>query len=712
MVSDRPEESDHPDDSDGSEGSENSEDEDAVQKIEEAVDKNRTISRKLAHGIIVGPTGSGKSSLLDRLLSRLRKKFSPSTGVSEPVVVVDIDIDNPSTLHSVTVMDHNTWTEVEYDHSLLRQMDEGVVTSQSDNTSTSPPPAKKSRIESPDAVPSPKQSQPDESESPKATIHAAKPKASKIVRRAIKKFGGYKKFKRFLKKSFSLYLRDTGGQVEFQEIMPLLIFGPSIVFFVFRLDLDFKKKFEVKYRKSADESLNCYISSITTEEAFLQCLATVDAMDMSGEASVKTHEPLVFIIGTHRDKLGASADKKIAELNEHLSSLIKNSGFQHLVQYADRRKGHVRVMFTVDNTSESEEDFNLIRSKVSIMIHDRKKFTIEYPIRYLLFCLELQNLKRSVLSLDECKVMAAKYGIEEDQLVHLLQFLHLRIGVIRYFDKDGVRHIVIKEPQVLFNNVTDLIIKTFSCEALTDTEAEDFEKKGILTASVLATALKDLGDITPEEFLQLLVHLHITAPFSAPENPNEEKRYFFPSVLNHVSESTEEEPSAEILPLAVTFKCDHCPKGLFGVLVTHLMTPDLNEGATNHTTTFTLMQDKIFKDQVSFEVHSPGVHDEMSLKLQATNLEIKFFPEHCTERDTSVSEVCMNIRHIIETAIHKSIQDLHYNIKKVEPIECLKCEICSELHQLMKGKRFQIYCKKSRTTCPIPAQGACWYTKG
>ena len=593
------EESDH---SENSKSHKDAEDEEAVQKIEETVYDNDKISRKLAQGILVGPTGSGKSSLMDRLLGRPRKQFSPSTGVSEPVVVVDIDIDNPSTFHCVTVMDHNTWTEVKYETSLLRQMDEGVVTSQSDNTTPSPPPAKLESETAPDAVTSPKQSQPDESESPKTTTHAAKPKASIIVRHAIKKFGGYKKFKRFLKKSFSLYLRDTQGQVEFQEMMPLLISGPSIVFFVFRLDLDFKKKFKAKYRKSADESLNCYISSITTEEAFLQSLATVNAMDMSGEASVKTHKPKVFIIGTHRDKLGASADKKIAELNEHLSSLIKNSGFRDLVQYADRRKGH--VMFTVDNTSESDEDFTRIRYRVNNMIQDREEFTIAFPIRYLLFCLELQNLKCSVVSLDECKLMAAKYGIAEDQLVHLLQFLHLRIGVIRYFDKDGVRHIVIKEPQVLFNNVTDLIIKTFSCEALTDTEAEDFEKKGILTASVLVTALKGLGDITPEEFLQLLVHLRITALFSTSENPSKEKCYFSPSVLNHVPESTEEEPSTEILPMAVTFKCGHCPKGLFGVLVTHLMTPDLNEGATNHTTTFTLKQDKIFKDQVSFEVHS------------------------------------------------------------------------------------------------------------
>ena len=44
---------------------------------------------------------------------------------------------------------------------------------------------------------------------------------------------GIKNFK-YSKKTNSLYLRDAGGQVEFQEMVALLIFGPSLFF---RLDL-------------------------------------------------------------------------------------------------------------------------------------------------------------------------------------------------------------------------------------------------------------------------------------------------------------------------------------------------------------------------------------------------------------------------------------------------------------------------------------------
>ena len=57
-----------------------------------------------------------------------RKAITSSTGVSNPVVIVDIDIANPSTFCSVTVMDGNTWKEVKFDESLVRQMNEANFT--------------------------------------------------------------------------------------------------------------------------------------------------------------------------------------------------------------------------------------------------------------------------------------------------------------------------------------------------------------------------------------------------------------------------------------------------------------------------------------------------------------------------------------------------------------------------------------------------------
>ena len=678
-----------------------------VEEINEAVTKDKKFSRKLAHGILIGPTGAGKSSLMDRLLGRKKRKgFSSSTGVSESVVMIDVDLTNPSTFHSATV-EGDAWREVEFDTSLARQMEEGIASlSKDDELSVSPAVANagvelSAHLES---LPLLQNASQPTSTDPKPAVETrsiavvvSAPTVRKVIDHIVKKCGGTKQFKHFLKKSFSLYLRDTGGQVEFQEMVPLLISGPSIFFFVFRLDLDFKKKLRVEYRKSKGESLNSYTSSITTEEAFLQSLASVDSMDISDEVhGVDTHKPLVFVVGTHKDKLGSLAAEKIAVLNEHLKSLIKAHHFEHLVQSADREKGH--VMFTVDNTSEDDTDFQLIRLKVNSLVRGRKEFTIEYPLRYLLFCLELQNVKATVLTLDECKAMAAKFGIKEDQLLHLLQFLHLRIGVIRYFNKDGVRHIVIKEPQVLFNAVTNLIVTTFSSEVITDEEASNFQKKGILTASVLDN-VSALCDITPEVFLELLVHLRIAAPFVTPGDQDEEKNFFLPSVLNHVPESTGdlEEPATDVLPLAVQFKCQHCPKGLFGVLVTHLMM--LNDGAT---TTFTLMPDRVFKNQVSFIVCSrDSVHDQMALKVHTSHLEMKFFPGLSEDREVSITEVCSNVRQIVESAIHQSLRDLHYSEYRAKPKMCFRCTNCDVFHPVSEN-----FCPRNNATIP---EGAKWW---
>ncbi len=149
-------------------------------------------------------------------------------------------------------------------------------------------------------------------------------------------------------------------------MIALLIVGPSIFFFVFRLDRDLKSKFTVEYRKSPGESLNCYTSSITTEEALLQCLASVYAMDTPDKDSVKTHKPLVYIVGTHADQLESDATTKIAEINGRLDFIIRSNGFQDLVEYAN--KDEKCVAFTIDNTSSSEEKFRLIRSRVNTIV--------------------------------------------------------------------------------------------------------------------------------------------------------------------------------------------------------------------------------------------------------------------------------------------------------------------------------------------------------
>ena len=327
-----------------------------IRTVEQAIAKNLTISRKLAHSIIIGPPGSGKSSLIDRLLKRMRI-ISESTGVCDTVIVVDIDEINPSVLHSATGMDSETWKKVDYEASIVKQLGaqseewqskgktkegktneekskEGQNKEEQSEEATVPP---TQSVPINDMRPMPSESQPPKQKLPPGKVREIPPKETPDIQMSmlfpskkkavfaltmskesvlsiIRKYG-FDTFKNYLQKTFSLYLRDTGGQVEFQEMLPLLISGPSIFIFVFRIDLNFQSKFRIEYRKGESESINSYTSSITTEEALLQSLASVYAIDTPGKGIVKTHKPLVFIVGTHKDQLGSSADVRIAELN-------------------------------------------------------------------------------------------------------------------------------------------------------------------------------------------------------------------------------------------------------------------------------------------------------------------------------------------------------------------------------------------------------------
>ena len=673
-----------------------------IERLKAAVKKNKAISKKLAHSVFVGPPESGKTTLMDNLLLRPKKLFSPSTGVSDPVVVVDLNTDDPSTFHSARVIGASTWREVDYDTSLAHQMytesDTGPIpTVQAQSNS------KKEIGNSHASIPSsplPNKTQ-ELAEVHTPAFELSDSDISKLIDSVLKKCGSIEELQSFLSE-ISLYLRDTGGHMVFQEMLSVLILGPSMVIFVFRVDRDIKEEFVVQYRVSRDPSSNYTTSSISTEKALLQCLTSVYAMDTSFKAGVQTHEPQVFIVGTHKDKLGPSADDKIAEVNKTLGTLIENSTcFQDLVQYADRQKGE--IMFLVDNTSESDEDFKPIRSKIHSFVSGREEFTIEYPINYLLFSLELHYHKRSILSLEECERIAAKYGILGDKVSHLLQFLQHRVGVIQYF---SCANLIMVKPGVLFSKVTDLVKKTFFREPLFSKEARYFEK-GILTASVIKNAIKG-DDMTSEKFLQLLIRLHIITPFTA--TGDQEERYFIPCVLKQAPPSTEEDYKGEIWPLCVTFKCGHCPKGLFGVLVACLM-----EGKPGSGLYFELTKDldKICRDQVYFEVYSPIDRDEISVRAFSSHLRICFFPSIQKDREKSTTEVCDAIRQDIKTVIKKSLKHLRYNDKKVDSVMCFMCDACKEFHEVKKGKKYyKMDCKESPNNSELPPSGKCWFSEG
>ena len=359
-----------------------------VGDVIKAVDKNQQIQRKMANIILKGLPEVGKSILLNRLQKRPFIKTSSSTGVSDGIVVVNIQ--PTSTLTSATASDNSSWEVIDFDLSMYSQLVDwkkflpsAEEESIEDNTSGDSPGYQIYNVSRISEVP----------DNIKKVLSAHNIKSIED-----------------LKLKSSLYIRDTGGQVEIQESLTLLVYGPSIYIFVLRTDIDIYQKTIICYRSSSGEIIDENQSSISTVDAMVQFLSSISAIGTTEEdvfiegGAYKSHEPVVLIVGTHIDLLKSRADFVIAEINCSLDRIIQDHGFSDIVVYANSSSSI--VIYTVDTTSVQDNNFKILRSDINGYICSRHEFMVLYPVSYILFSLELQNMKAAIISIVKFRQLA------------------------------------------------------------------------------------------------------------------------------------------------------------------------------------------------------------------------------------------------------------------------------------------------------------------
>ncbi len=669
----------------------------SISDVTAAIMGKESIKRKIANILLQGLPESGKTSLLDRLLHKPFRVYYPSTGISERIILVDIV---PSFTHTtIHTGEDNSWKVANFDESVVSQLDscKGCIPNSVDEES--PLHSKMT---------------------PNHLMLDTNELVSDIecnVREVLSKHN--MKNIADLHRTSSIYIRDTGGQVEFQESLSLLIFGPSIFIFVLKTNVDIYGKNTIKYRSPTGEIINHYKSTISTMDALIQFLTSVSAIHTTEEGVFQVngtsvcHKPMVFIVGTHIDKLGSEAQSILSNINSALYKMIHERKFNHLIHLPNSpcRK----LMYEIDNACEDDSGFQNLRSDINQYIKDRDEFYIEFRVSFLLFCLELNNIKETILSKDQCRTLAAKFNIEDKEIDSLLHFLHFRVGIIQHYNVKEVSDIIIKEPHVLFNKVTELILKTFlSSGSISMSEQESLCKKGILEECAFENLLSKEDHITPQQFLLFLRHLRVAVTFT---DRSGLRKYFIPLILNHVPKSTSETVNNGIASLAITFQLGHCPKGLFGMLISFLLNPEGNQELT-----FDLLEDCIYQDQVSLLVSSSEDVDQICLRSCISHLEVSVVLENYppasnsatyARRATTPNEVCNNVRVMLDNCIQLSLKKLHYSCDKVGTEFSLTCPLkCGLLHEVKKGKHsLYMRCRK-HGKLTISESGCSWFNEG
>ena len=674
-----------------------SEERERIEATLKAIERRGALSHTVVHGVFVGPARSGKNSLMENLLGQLPPFKSPSTGVAEAVVQVQVE---KLTTVAATVDKGSIWSRIDDNDEVIR-----LISMHSD--------PKKVQYEQDDSA--------IHDYETCARIRPFIPKPPKkyydndtpleILTKAIES-KGIDALQKFFDTLWSLYLSNTGGQIEFQEILPLLVSGPCVFFYTFRLDRDLNEHYTIEYELQDGTKLELYKSTLTTIEGIQQSLASIAAMGIfvyQGREKKRVQlRPRVFFIGTHRDLLSSdSAEGIIADKDQYLQESTRQ--FVDIIEFASSSQ----MIFTVDNFSEDRSAFQKIRSAVERAV-ERHEFEMVCPSHWLIFSFALRRFEQEIISYKECFELANQCGIiEEKELNDALHFIHTKMGLIRYFPHDYIKDIVIIKPQLLYDKISELIVKTFTFDKAGKPAAEQFER-GIFSLDEFERICRRSGEgsMKAPQFAKLLEKLRITAPLE--RIGDKVTKYFIPCVLAHAAKANDqlETQSAEIPQLVITFKCRYCPKGLGGALISYLMArkPSLLEFE------WKLLTDCICRDQVTFKVGP--LADGVIVKFLSTHLVISCVPNPKVQVRSGcpIDNICIEVRKVIEAGIKQIVADTDFIDSEVEHSLTFLCPCDKCLNQYpaemtyLNGEPYRLHCNKT-DECPNLPQGyEKWFT--
>ena len=621
-----------------------------------------SLDQTAMHCVFMGIPRSGKSSLIRRLLGK-RLSVSTSTGVADRVVRVelrkstvhvsglcwceleDIDDEALALMHDVskTASVHFEGKSFSVSELLRKIFTWTPKTKHHKGASSSPSKHKQGTSSTPNEQSSAEPQLADEED--------VKPPLE-VFRDAFQKKRS--KLKELIDEPWTLYITDTGGQPEFQELLPVLVSGPSLFFLTFRLDMELNKRYQVEYIDSKGKSIIPYQSGLTVQEMLLQSLATIASTSIFrivGDERI-TINPNVFLVATHRDLVSA---EHLQQVDSVLQALIRSTeAFREgMIQFASES----RLILAVNNLSEGEEDVQQIRAAVERMGRQGDNYRVRTPFSWLAFSNIMQQMKSPVLNYERCYSVAQQCGIKtRNEMNDALRFLHENVGVIRYYhDIPELREFVIKDAQYVFDMITNLIVATFTFDHTAPAVREQFTKKGIFPLNVFEKLARSTEFLPASKLVALLQHLDIVALL---KKDGVSSHYFIPCVLAHSEDSSTGTSAAcsGVPPLLVMFQSGYIPKGLFGALVVYLL-----QNKMKSELEWGLEQDEIFRDQICFSV---GPFDSFQLRVLPAFLSIELCASSgASTRRLSLASVCSEVQRCISNGIDEVSKTLHCSRK-------------------------------------------------
>ena len=456
-----------------------------------------------------------------------------------------------------------------------------------------------------------------------------------------------------IEKTTTLYLMDTGGQPEFHEIMPLILNGPALHLVFFNLTFDLNKPVFIRFcKEDGTDAVITYMSSYTGNQMIYQLLSSLYCLSKD----LPDSKSAAILFGTHLDQLKKQkrkGKKKIEEIDGSLKQLVSNAEFHDQGFLTYPKKGEESTIFIpVNNYSGNEKDLQQLQGFLKHVIDDHFD-PVELPSSWLVFHLILRHRYENlgVCKLEECRALAKGCGLDEDDVPQVLQYIHRHLDTILFYEKvEGLKDLVICDPNVLFKSIYHLVAVSFAGERAYHTSAEKVRKTGEIPISELQKhidAQPTSSLLTNDHVVQLLKHFKILTELR-------DGIFFMPCLLKpeHSLElSREPLQSLCVPPLLVRFDGNYIPVGVFSALVVKLS-----------QTSWEPDPDVRYRNHISFITDGLS---SVELMIYSSYLEFHIPVANHTEKEPKeIHQFCVEVRRAVVKTL-KAVLDLHEHTRKI-----------------------------------------------
>ncbi|KAL5506737.1 hypothetical protein EMCRGX_G008472, partial [Ephydatia muelleri] len=358
---------------------------------------------------------------------------------------------------------------------------------------------------------------------------------------------------------------DSGGQLQYHDILPLFIQKPAVAIFVLNLSEELSHQPTIEYYGADGKPVSRpYRSSLSHKQILQHCLGAMCSQDA---------RPLIITVGTHRDAADRCSES-IAEKSQKLKALLDAGSFC-IVYNGEKLE---EVIFAVNGKTPRDEDRHVAKVLREEIISVCPQ-PIKMPIAWFGLEVLLQRSSHDgILSLVECQGCAKRLHIEGDafsaalhHLVHNNVFLHY---------PEVLPQTVFCDPQVVLTKVSEIVEYHHKLLYLpaggvaAKGDLVKFRDHGLLSVELLNKFSKHYteGLFTPLDLLKLLVSVGGIAMVGGDEGGV----YLMPALLPHLDSGQVSkycQPGTSLI-IRPTEGC--IPSGLFCCLVAQLLSSTSN----------------------------------------------------------------------------------------------------------------------------------------